>query len=64
MSEKVTIQVSPELKNQIIKFYGTIQKIMMENTSSFLVKKMISLLPFIHLKKVIHLKCFSLEIML
>ena len=26
MSEKVTIQVSPELKDQIIKFYGTIQK--------------------------------------
>lgn len=26
MNEKVTIQVSPELKDQIIKFYGTIQK--------------------------------------
>lgn len=26
MSEKVTIQVRPELKDQIIKFYGTIQK--------------------------------------
>ena len=26
MSEKVTIQASPELKDQIVKFYGTIQK--------------------------------------
>ena len=33
MNEKVTIQVSPELKDQIIKFYRTIQK---ENNGEYI----------------------------